>query len=814
MPQSDVFEQILDKTLPASVLVDEQLQVVHTFGDAIRFLRLRKGMPSLLLGDMLDEQLRIAVGAAVHRASREQSVVSFSNVKTSNEDDATMVKLTVVPLVATRQSNPHTLIQFEPIAPADESRRPADLNEVARDHAASLQAELRFARESLQATIEELETSNEELQATNEELLASNEELQSTNEELHSVNEELFTVNSEYHKKIEEQTELTQDMNNLLRSTDVHTIFLDEELCIRKFTPRMAEVFNLIDTDIGRRIHGFVNTIKCADLPAKLEQVARDGELFEEEVENKDGGQYLMRILPYLGDAGRQGVVMTLIDITVLKAAETRFRNAVEVSPNGMLVIGTNGRIAMVNAEVEKMFGCVKQDLLGQPLEVLLPDGIRVDHKSLRQEYLHKPRVIRRMGNDSFVWGLRKDGTRIPLDVRVNPIRTSAGTQAIASLVDVSEHQKLEESLRVQVQQRDRFLATLSHELRNPMSAILTAASLLNRMADGAETLQKPCEVIRRQATHIATLLDDLLDVARVTQGKIKLRLEPVKVQDVCRESLEAIGPLASEHGHRLTFSAPEEELWVEVERVRLIQIVENLLTNAIKYTPDQGHIHVKVSREPARARIEVHDDGCGMTTDLLGSIFDMFVQSDQTLDRSDGGMGVGLTLVRSLVEMHGGTIEAASDGPGQGSRFAVKLPLTEKRPAGKTRQSRIEAHPEEIRLVLVEDNEDARQMLESLLIAYGYNVVATASDGKEGYEMIMRFRPDAALLDIGLPGLDGYQIARQVREALGDDVRLLALTGYGTQEDHGAVLEAGFNEHLVKPISIKQLNRALGTRH
>jgi two-component system CheB/CheR fusion protein len=775
-------------------------------------------MPSLLLGDMLDEQLRIAVGAAIHRASHEKEAVSFSHVSITSEDhDQTeMVNLTVIPLAATRYSAAHTLVQFElvDVQRSTQNQVPADLGEAARDHVTSLQAELHFARESLQATIEELETSNEELQATNEELLASNEELQSTNEELHSVNEELFTVNSEYQKKIEEQTELTQDMNNLLRSTDVHTIFLDDQLCIRKFTPKMAEVFNLIDTDIGRRIHGFVNTIKCPELPARLEQVAREGKLYEEEVENKDGGQYLMRILPYLCETGRRGVVMTLIDITVLKAAETRFRNAVEVSPNGMLVIDTNGRLAMVNGEVEKTFGCGKQDLIGQPVEVLLPDGIRVDHSLLREEYFRHPRVIRRMGNDSFVWGQRCDGSRIPLDVRVNPIRTSAGTQAIASLVDVSEHQKLEESLRSQVQQRDRFLATLSHELRNPMGAILTAASLLNRMADGSADFQKPCEVIRRQATHIATLLDDLLDVSRVTQGKIKLRMEPVNVQDVCHESLEAINPLAAEHGHSVTFSAPDESLWVEVERVRLIQIVENLLTNAIKYTPDHGHIDVLVSREQPWARLEVRDDGCGMTNELLSSIFDMFVQSDQTLDRSEGGMGVGLTLVRSLVEMHGGTIDAQSDGPGKGSCFILKLPLTEKRPGRSLPNSQTGFKPEEIRLVLVEDNDDARQMLESLLVAYGYDVVASTSSGREGFDLIMRYRPDAALLDIGLPGLDGYQIARRVREKLGDQVRLLALTGYGTDEDHGAVLQAGFNEHLVKPISIKQLNQALGTCH
>jgi two-component system CheB/CheR fusion protein len=811
-PLAEVFEHLLDEKLPPSVLVDERLEIAHTFGDASQFLRLRKGIPSLGLLDMLSDPLRMAVGAAIHRARHERRPIKFSSVQTGTEGSSSeAVDISVTPVAGTRRSGIHTLICFETAKLPDSltAHEPSSLAEATRDHVESLEAELRFTKENLQATVEELETSNEELQATNEELLASNEELQSTNEELHSVNEELYTVNAEYQDKIQEQAELTQDMNNLLKSTDVHTIFLDGELCIRKFTPKMGEVFNLIESDIGRRIHGFVHTLRSDDLPAKLLRVLESGIPHEEEVQNNQSDYFFMRILPYHGDQPRSGVVMTLIDMTALKAVETQFSNAIEVSPNGLLMVDSEGRITLANSKTQKMFGYSSEELIGQPLELLMAERERDSHLRFRKEYFHQPYVIQRMGPSSIVWGQRKDGTRLPLDVRVNPITTPSGIQAIASLVDMSDHQSLQESLQTQVQQRDHFLATLSHELRNPMAAILTAASLLREVSNDSPEVQKPCAVIRRQASQIATLLDDLLDVSRVTQGKIKMRVKPIDLVDVCRESLEAVEPLVAKHQHHVILDLPDDSMWIEADRVRIVQTVENLLTNAIKYTPDGGNIELQLSSEGNLATLQVRDDGCGMSRDLQKSVFDMFVQSDQTLDRSEGGMGVGLTLVRTLVELHQGTIDAFSEGPNQGSEFVVRLPLTTKRPEPEE-TSQPPLTPEDLRLVLVEDNDDTREMLTELLSRSGYNVVATAEDGLKGCDMIIQHQPDAALLDVGLPKLDGFQIARRVREQLGSDIKLVALTGYGRDEDHEAVLEAGFNEHLVKPINLGQLAAVL----
>ncbi len=803
---SDLFAALLENSLPPSVVVNEQREIVHTFGDASQLLRLRKGKPSLDVLELLSDDLKLAAAGAIHRAMRERKRVVFSDIRTRTDQGDRLVNVIATPVTTFREGMSHTLVSFETaeLSAASEPRAELDFAEASRDRVEALEIELRHTKENLQATIEELEASNEELQATNEEMLASNEELQSTNEELHSVNEELYTVNAEYQKKIAELTELTHDMDNLLLSTDVHTIFLDEELCIRKFTPRMAEVFNLIPADIGRRIDGFVHTIACDGLQERIANVLSNGQQYDEEVRNKAGDEFLMRILPYRGDTERSGVVMTLIDVTSLKQAEDRFRNAVEAAPSGMLMANRQGEITLINSEIERMFGYEREELLGQQVESLLPERYRERHVKLRQDYFHHAN-LRPMASGLDLWARRKDGSEFPVDVRLSPISTPSGSAVLAAIVDVADRKRMESSLRDQVAQRDRFLATLSHELRNPMAAILTAASMLSRVAGDAPDTMAPCGVIRRQSSQLAALLDDLLDVSRVTQNKIKLRRVVTELTTLSNDAIETVAPLISNHRHEIHLDFADGPLWIDVDRSRMLQVIENLLTNAIKYTPNEGNIWFSLSREGKQAAIRVRDDGRGIASHLLDSIFDMFIQSDDTLDRSEGGMGVGLTLVRSLVELHDGTIHARSDGPGHGCEFTVHLPLTTKRPPRETPPAATH-DPRQLRLVLVEDSDDARQMLASLLELEGYRVQA-AADGRQGLELILREKPDVALLDIGLPVIDGYQVARQVRRDLApNDVYLIALTGYGREEDHEAVLEAGFNEHLVKPVKLEEL--------
>jgi CheY-like chemotaxis protein len=345
---------------------------------------------------------------------------------------------------------------------------------------------------------------------------------------------------------------------------------------------------------------------------------------------------------------------------------------------------------------------------------------------------------------------------------------------------------------------RDEFLAVLAHELRNPLAAISNAAQVLRRggRPQGGE---RSLEVIERQARHMGRMLDDLLDVARLVHGKIELRRSPVDLARVLDDAVEEARPLLEKHGHRLDRRGPPGPLPVEGDATRLEQVFVNLLNNAAKYTPPGGHVRLEVEAAGGQARVRVRDDGGGIGPDMLGQVFEPFAQADRSLERSAGGLGIGLTLVKRMVELHEGTVTAASDGPGRGSTFTVTLPLRAAAPPGGEAGAAV-------RVLLIEDNDDAREMLQDLLRLWGYTVEAVG-DGPGGLARARAWRPDAVLIDIGLPGLDGYEVARALRRSEGVLCPLLvAVTGYGQPSDRCRALAAGFDAHLVKPVELEQL--------
>jgi CheY-like chemotaxis protein len=307
----------------------------------------------------------------------------------------------------------------------------------------------------------------------------------------------------------------------------------------------------------------------------------------------------------------------------------------------------------------------------------------------------------------------------------------------------------------------------------------------------------------------LTRLLDDLLDVSRITTGKINLRKEPVNLATAVANALEASRNLIQEREHSLYVSLPEAPIWVDADPVRLEQVITNLLNNAARYTPPKGHIRVSASRENADAVLRVRDDGVGIPAHLLSRVFDLFTQGERSVARSEGGLGIGLTIVRNLVELHGGSATVASEGPGWGCEFVVRLPL------GKTG----EVSPEPpatasvvlpiLRILVIEDNADSREMLRSILELEGHRV-EVAEDGTAGLEAARSFRPDVAVIDIGLPGLDGYEVGRRIRSDLGLSASLIALTGYGQAEDRRRSEDAGFDAHLVKPVTPEQIREAL----
>jgi signal transduction histidine kinase/CheY-like chemotaxis protein len=357
------------------------------------------------------------------------------------------------------------------------------------------------------------------------------------------------------------------------------------------------------------------------------------------------------------------------------------------------------------------------------------------------------------------------------------------------------------------IQLRDQFLAMLGHELRNPLGAITLAVEVLGSVEGGKGSKQRA--VIARQARHLGRLVDDLLDVSRVTTGKVLLKRAPVDLDELTARCVQSAEAVARARSQQIALNSALGALMVDGDAVRLEQVISNLLTNAMKYSPVGSRIDVSCLAEGDWAVVRVQDPGIGIAPEMLPRIFDLFAQADASLDRAQGGLGIGLTVARSLVELHGGTIGAHSDGPGRGSVFTMRIPL-----ARPDRRVASPAHQEKLprlslRVVLVEDNADIRETLKDLLESRGYEL-HVAEDGNAGLAAILTHRPQVAFVDIGLPGLDGYTVARKVRASLQNTVRLVAMTGYGQPEDRQRAHEAGFDEHVTKPLTLPVLEEVL----
>jgi signal transduction histidine kinase len=373
---------------------------------------------------------------------------------------------------------------------------------------------------------------------------------------------------------------------------------------------------------------------------------------------------------------------------------------------------------------------------------------------------------------------------------------------------NISAQVRARQQLQTADRQKDEFLAMLAHELRNPLAPIYAASEFLSRTLAEQPQAQVAIATIKRQATQLTRLVDDLLDVSRITQGRIDLQRETLDLSRVIAQAVETVEPLIREKRHRVFITTSYQALYVSGDFVRLAQCFINLLTNAAKYTDVGGQIRIETRAEDGSAVIDVMDSGVGMSPELLPRVFDLFVQSDRTLDRSQGGLGIGLSVVKRLVEMHGGEVGARSAGVGHGSTFEVRLPLVTPIPATHPETEATKAAPR--RVFIVDDNVDAADTLAMLLELEGHEVRAVHNPG-DAIEQIEGFRPDVALVDIGLPDIDGYELVQRLRQRPAmAAVRFVAVTGYGQLEDRRRVRDAGFDDHLVKPVSMPALVRTL----
>lgn len=407
----------------------------------------------------------------------------------------------------------------------------------------------------------------------------------------------------------------------------------------------------------------------------------------------------------------------------------------------------------------------------------------------------------------------REIGRRTNITLVDRPVRIVSLVSASQSALRARERQyeirELMEKLEDRVHERDRFLAILGHELRNPLGAILLASQMLDEdgKLDGNHAA-----LIERQSRHLSRLVNDLLDLSRVVSGKIVLKKQTIDLHKIVEQCLETLRE--SEQARHLTveYKTCHEPLPALADPVRAEQIVSNILTNAVKYTPEGGHVIIAVERDGGDAVIRVEDDGVGIAAERIGTIFELFAQAENAIGRSQGGMGIGLALVRTLVELHGGTVTARSDGVGHGSEFEVRLPLATAAEVAEEARPKPAVVPLSLtarRIVIVEDNADVRELLRLKLRRLGHTVDA-AADGVEGLRQIVDAKPDMALIDIGLPGIDGYEVATKVRTELGDDVVLVAVSGFGQPEDKRRALEAGFDDHITKPADVRDIEEVL----
>jgi two-component system CheB/CheR fusion protein len=860
-PIVDIGKQIdnllLTKYSPAGVLINEQMEIIQYRGQTSNFLQPPPGQPQLNLFKMVREGLFTGLKVALGQAKKKMTIVQKDGLEFKHNGILKRCNLVVIPVTKLAGSKEALfLILFEEVAPLPKlsksktkalSKKGKAKEENASQRAGKLEHELRSTQEYLQTLNEEHQKTNDSLNSLNEEFVSGNEELQSMNEELEtakeelqSTNEELTTVNDELQNRNSETAQINDDMINLLNSAEIPIVILDLHRRIRRFTPKARKIMNLLPGDIGRQIDDIKPNIKIDNLDELIREVIDTVTTKELEVKDQDGKWQRIQIRPYKTiDNKIDGAVLSLINIDLLKRAvidaewvRDYSANIVEAVQTPLLVLDEKLEILSANEAFYDTFKSLKSDTEGKVLYEFNSNIWNME--SLRHSLDDVVAKRNSFRNLKIVCECPKLGT-IVLSFSARPIQAHQGTTMILlSVEDITARENRDKDKRELLDQaqkanlaKDLFLATLSHELRTPLTSLVLQAQMLQRGSLDEERVKKACRAIERAAKTQTQLIEDLLDVSRIVTGNLKMEFTPVDLREVINAAIETISAFAESKMIKLEANLDKSVGEVSGDSVRLQQVIWNLLTNAIKFTPHGGTVSINLNVVLGGAQIQVIDMGIGISSEFLPQVFNRFSQAEGTITRTHGGLGLGLAIVRHLIEMHDGNVKAESEGDGKGSTFTISLPLlnvsTEIAESDESKQiplfqtskkmqvSKLSGILNGMRILVVEDDMGVREALTEMLNLAGAEV-REASCAFEAMNILKDFEPNQMVLDIAMPIENGYSLLNRIRRLVPTTRKIpaLALTALASDKDREDAMSAGFQMHLVKPIDMNRLTGAL----
>ena len=838
---------ILDRYAPVGVLCTERLEILQFRGDTSAYLRPAPGEPSFNLLKMVRPNLLTELRAIIHQAKRQDSSTSKAGLRVAQSNQQETVEIEVIPFRVPPAQERYWLISFKSsstlaVEKVASDRSNAEEQTDAESEIERLRQELTDSQAYLQATMEEQEATNQRLAAANEEILSSNEELQSTNEELQTAkeeiqaaNEELRTTNDELQHRNLEARHSSDDLLNLLRSVELPILMLQDDLRIRRFTPAAQRIFNLIASDVGRLLSDIRSNINIPDLESLIREAIDTPTVLEREVRDEAGRWYFLNIRPYKTTENQiDGAVLSLINIDNLKRNAERLRASrdyaeaiVETVRQPLIVLDEELRVKTANRSFYQMFQVSSAQTERQPFFELGNGQWNIPHlRQLLEEIL--------LENNQFQdFEVEHEFEEIGAKTLLLNARELAfaeeGRSILLAIEDITQRQQLEaERTQLLVEQiarseaeaanasKDQFISILSHELRTPINSISGWTQILLQRNPDEETMTRGLNIIERNASLQSQLIEDLLDISRIIRGELRLEFRPFSLTSAIEAALETVRPTADRKEIQLESSLAPCPTKVSGDYNRMQQIICNLLANAIKFTPEGGRVEIHLTCSTSHAQIQVIDTGRGISPDFLPNIFERFRQSDSSSIRKQGGLGLGLAIVRELVELHRGTVTAQSPGVGQGATFTVRLPLTT-----TPLETSIDPEPSQsasdltdIKILVVEDSDDARELMTLLLEQYNANVTAVAS-AQAALEALNQSLPDIIVSDVSMPEVDGYTLIRQIRALppeRGGQIPAIALTAYAEESDRQQAIAAGYQRHVAKPVKLDELIKAIAS--